>query len=117
MKAVTLDDVRREAKNLGACVEVSQGRFTAVTVDAPPRFTWDANGNHCLIATWYGLANKPTWPEERREACLDLIDSMSLGMSLCEDPDCDFCEEELAMQYETGRSPTEASQAIVEMRR
>jgi len=85
-----LTPVKRLAKKFGATVDVkSVGKWTRVNVDAPAGKTWDAADLHCLMAEW--LIGDPVY---REQSLADLLERMALGVSQCDDEECDVCHPE-----------------------
>jgi hypothetical protein len=61
------------------------GSLVRVTAEAPYRNIWNAGRVHELVAEGRGGA------EATRDAKRDVRDRMALGLSRCEDPECDWC--------------------------
>jgi len=80
---VTLRDVRKLARQLGARVEDTKDHHShECRVEAPKRKTWDEGGVHELVCGVY----QPWKPDYA-----DLLSRMQHGLSDCTDPDCDWC--------------------------
>lgn len=90
-----LGAINKIAKTLDAEVVVNEeGRETVINVEAPKGKVWTATGDiHMLVANWAGSKRQPTWKEERHDALVDLIARMKMGLSNCNDPECDYCSE------------------------
>lgn len=81
----TLRDVRRRAAELGAIVvDDKSGTTHECTVEAPAGYRWEAE-LHMLV----DCANQPWKPDYA-----DLLDRMSRGVELCDDPHCEWCHPE-----------------------
>lgn len=80
---VTLKDVRKLAKQLGATVEDDKiGNTHECRVEAPHRKRWACRGVHEMVDSSF-LPWKPDYA--------DVLDGMKFGLEDCTDPDCDWC--------------------------
>jgi hypothetical protein len=82
----TLKKLKTEAAKLGATVTKEKiGMTTTVEVFAPKGFYWAEGSTHVFVDDVY------TGPNDYP----DLLSRMSYGLVKCEDPDCEWCCEEI----------------------
>ena len=88
-KRITLATLKAAAAKFGGTVEdTSSGYHYSLVADTPKGKIWNATDCHCIVAdTNDDLAE---WRQEARNA---LLKDIKLGVSDCDDPDCDICNE------------------------
>ncbi len=80
---MTLNEVRKRAKALGAKVEDDKcGNTHECRVEAPPGKRWACSDIHELIDS----TNRPWKPDYA-----DLLSRMAYGVEDCPDADCEWC--------------------------
>jgi hypothetical protein len=82
----TLRQVKAAALKIGANVDDHKsGNCHTCTVEAPHRKKWACRGVHEMVDE----TNQPWKPDYA-----DMLDNMNFGLEDCEDPDCEWCNEE-----------------------
>lgn len=83
--SATLKDVRKRAKALGATVEYDRAFGTnELRVTAPDGMRWAVELHQFVDCT-----NAPWEPDFD-----DMLDRMSKGPEVCDDPECEWCHPE-----------------------
>jgi hypothetical protein len=83
---LTMRDVRRVARQVGATVEGGKiGRWCSYNVDAPRGQVWAASSTHALRVEW-----RADDKQDSQDALEDVLERMEEGLADC-DPDCEIC--------------------------
>jgi hypothetical protein len=79
-----------KVKELGCTFEEDEmGDSRCITVDAPKGYVFTIRGCHCLVEPFTHISYS------FKSKCYDnLMEDLSYGVELCEDPECDICHPE-----------------------
>lgn len=90
-KKLTLMTLRAAAKKLGAEVNGETiDNEACYTVDAPAGKVWETTGDVHMLTVWW----RTDEPGFRDNAIADALERMELGLTDCDDPECDYCHPE-----------------------
>ena len=87
----TVKTLKAKAERLGATVEGGPvGRWYRYNIDSPAGKVWTCTGDtHCLVVEW--LNGDEAF---RNNAITDALERMEMGLSDCDNPECDYCHPE-----------------------
>ncbi len=92
MKA-TVANLRRAVESLGGTLDENrEGRYARFNCEAPIGKVWSCTGDlHMLVVEWE-QGDRTGW---RETALSDGLERVAMGLTDCDDPDCDYCHNEV----------------------
>ena len=87
--------LRHKVEKLGGrVVDESSGHWKTYQIEAPAGKCWAASSTHVLCVTWRKERTATREEIARSEAIIDAIHRVTLGVTDCDDPECDYCHPE-----------------------